>query len=163
MRIGHKDRKEINMSLIGKIIHAFNERGAARLSLIEIKGKLAQSEVVITERILKAADTPKNRNLASHLIGIERWAQKRLRVALGELLVIEEYDAYRPGTALAMEELSKTFQSTRQATLNLVDELEQAKVDVTTLIPHNELGTLTVKGWLFYLVSHGLRESQGIK
>ena len=86
------------MSLIGKIIHAFIERGAGRLSINEIKTKLTETEAVITDRILKAADTPKNRDMASHLIGIERWAQKRLSVTVGEPLVIEEYDAYRPGT-----------------------------------------------------------------
>jgi hypothetical protein len=151
------------MSLISTILHFVISRSAVKFSLDELQTRLRLSSESITECIEKAPDTPANRGQVSHLIGIERWGQRRLRTALGEPLVMGEYDADRPSEDQPLETLSNLFSETRQQTLALVDELKKVPGVENKMIPHNEIGDLSVRGWLFYLDSHANRESQKIK
>jgi hypothetical protein len=45
----------------------------------------------------------------------------------------------------------------------LIQELRQADCVEGKTVPHNDLGNLSVLGWLVYINSHSARESQGIK
>ena len=151
------------MSLIGTILHFVISRSAARFSLDELQTRLKLSGKDVAERIEKAAETPTNHGLASHLIGIERWGQRRLRSALGEPLVKDEYDQDRPNSDIPLKTLSSLFSETRQQTVELIDELKKVPGVENKMIPHNDIGNLSVRGWLFYLDSHANRESQNIK
>ena len=151
------------MSLISTILHFVISRSAAKFSLDELQTRLKLSSESVAGRIEQASDTPANRGQACHLIGIERWGQRRLRSALGEPLVMDEYDPDRPGDDQPLQALSSLFVETRQQTLALIDELKKVPGIENKLIPHNEIGDLTVRGWLFYLDSHANRESQNIK
>jgi hypothetical protein len=160
------------MSLIGALLHFVIERSAAKLSLDELYEKLQTSSSTLTNTLEKAADTPANRAKASHIIGIERWSQRRLRTVLGEpppnsgcdaRLVMDEYDRDRPDAAQSLQTLGGLFRDARKQTLALVQQLGKMRGVETKIVPHNSLGDLTVRGWLFYLDSHASREAMGIK
>ncbi|MEO8167117.1 MAG: hypothetical protein ABI623_02660, partial [bacterium] len=51
------------------------------------------SGAAVAERMARAADTPGNRDVAAHIIGIERWGARRLRTALGDVALADEYES----------------------------------------------------------------------
>jgi hypothetical protein len=108
-----------------------------------------------------AADTARDRDLAGHVIGIERWSQRRLRPALGEPVVHDEYDGYRPDPALGMTALAEAFAQTRDETLDLARRA--ADLPPSVRAAHNDPGQLSVGGWLFCIDSHAQRESGRIR
>jgi hypothetical protein len=151
------------MSLIGKLLHFVMERSAGKTNLDELQTKLQTASAGLASQMEKGADTPDNRQRASHVIGIERWSQRRLRTLLGEPLVMDEYDSYRPSPDLTLKALGAEFTAARQQTLALIQELRQANCVEGKTVPHNEIGNLSVLGWLVYINSHAAREAQGIK
>lgn len=106
------------------------ERPARSKSLAELTEDLVVTGREITTTITGAPDTPENRQALSHVIGIERWGQRRLRVALGEPLLVEEYDGYRPGQEESLAQLQAAFQATRQETLSIARQLQEQQVPV---------------------------------
>ena len=152
------------MSLVGKIIHYFAERTARSLDFPTLHTRLKASGDAISGRAEQAADTPANREALRHITGIERWAQHRLHSVLdGSVVVMDEYDAYSPAADLDLKALRSTFQQARTATLALVDELQKVPGAESKTVPHNDLGALSLRGWLVYLDMHSGRESRSIK
>jgi hypothetical protein len=98
-----------------------------------------------------------------HITGIERWGQRRLQILLGEPPIADEYDGYRPGTDLTLDEQRALFRETRTATLALIDQLQAAGVGDDATAPHNDFGPLTVRGWLRYLDMHANLESKKLR
>lgn len=133
----------------GKTLAAFREE-------MEAAGRDAQ------QRLAEAADTPKNVEALRHIIGIERWGQRRLQVALGAPLVMDESDEYYPSEDASWDQLQETFHETRQKTVLMVDKLEKGNVGRDLMIPHNQWGDLSVYGWLHYLNGHTNRDVKGI-
>lgn len=64
---------------------------------------MEQAADEVEARIATAAESKENQTLARHIISIERWSQGRLRTLLGEELVMDEYDGYRPEDGQLME------------------------------------------------------------
>ena len=151
------------MSFIGKIIGVFMERGAKNLSFAELKQKLVESGHEIETQLDTAPDTPKNREQLNHIVGIERWGQRRLRMVLGDSPVADEYDGYRLPEVSTFDALREGFKTTRAETVALVDELQQMGIPTRAIVPHNDIGDFTVGGWLYYLNGHANRESTRIK
>lgn len=139
------------------------ERPVNRLSLSELTKQLQHSGNLITERLKTCADTPSNRRQICHLIGMERWGQRRLRVALGDPFLTEEYDHYRPSNERAWDELLAEWNITRQATLALIEDLSAVNLPDDIKIMHNQYGPLSVKAWLRYLDVHASSEGKRIK
>ena len=104
-----------------------------------------------------------NLHQAKHVTGLERWGTKRLRVVLGEPMIVEEYDHYRPDDLNDMLALSDAFFATRQATLALVQEMIYAAVPPDRKVFHNEMGDITVRAWLYYLENHAYRETRLVR
>jgi hypothetical protein len=151
------------MSLIGKLLHFYMERSAAKSSLDELQTRLQLAGVRLVSRMEKGADTPADRERARHVIGMERWSQHRLRSLLGEPLVMDEYDGYRPQPDLPLITLGGEFSAARVQTLALIQELRKAGGVEGKTVPHNDMGDLSVRGWLVYLNAHSTRELQGIR
>lgn len=155
------------MSIQYSIAHAVGrlvfDKPARKLTLAEIAEKLESSGRTLEQRFAAASDTYANYECLAHIIGIERWGQRRLQVALGEPPLMDEYDAYRPSIALFWDDLRTAFSTTRQRTVELTRELEEAGVDDTTAVRHNELGIMTIHGWLRYLDMHANLESKKIQ
>lgn len=134
-----------------------------RKSLADLEQTLQTAGESLKQKVAAAPDTETNRKTLSHIIGIERWGQKRLTVALGEPLAVEEYDLYRPGRDASWADLQQQFTQTRQASVALVQQLQQTQVDPGRKIKHNGYGDLTVRGWLRYLIFHANAESWRIR
>jgi hypothetical protein len=150
-------------SFVGKLLHTAVEFGSRNLTYDSARMKLQASADGIVTQFAAAPDTPENRAQANHVIGMERWAQRRLRMALGDAPISDEYDGYRPGETLGMAELRESFTATRADSLKLVDALRQANVALTKKVPHNDMGQLSVHGWLMYLNMHSSGEAKKLK
>jgi hypothetical protein len=148
--------------IVAMLFRTFLEGPAKGKSFGELSGKLDDSGQTISARLVEAADTPQNRQQLGHVIGIERWGQHRLRSLLGETMVLDEYDSYRPDAALDMTALRKMFVQTRAESVALVASMQQQRVNLTARVMHNMAGELSVAGWLNYLKNHAEMESKGI-
>jgi len=147
------------MSIFGVVLRIFTEWRAKKLSLAELTRRLDDSTEKVARRFEGASNTRLNLKQARHVIGIERWAQRRLRVALGEPPVTDEYDSYRPDELSDLRALHEAFVQTRQETKTIIQQLQSAGVSFDTRVPHNELGPLSIRGWLLYLIDHAGRET----
>lgn len=147
------------MGLRDTITNSFLERPFKNLSAAQMAERLELDGRKL-ERIFAATkDSESNRRLLSHITGIERWGQSRLRAGLGEPLVMDEYDGYRPPRAASWAELQEAFHSARQQTVALAGQLEPA-VAAGAKIPHNQFGPLSVRSWLRYLNMHANLETR---
>ncbi len=128
--------------------------------LYEFKADFLQTLEPIKERILKARN-PQAEEITRHIIGIERWGQHRLSVAWGQPLVMDEHHAYKPPQGLSQEALATEFHNTRWHTLWVVERL-YSTID-PEYIPHNAMGPLSIRGWLYYLYLHANWESRKLR
>lgn len=147
------------MSLSGILFRGFYEVAARGKGYEDFLQKLQKNETTVYHRMIHASDSTFNRTRAIHVIGIERWSAHRLRVLLGEPLIIDEYDGYAPSEQLSMAELAEEFKQTREATIALVHELQDKGIALTQTVIHNEVGNLSLGGWLFYIENHTGRET----
>ena len=126
-------------------------------SLEDLTAELEAAGKRNLQQLMEKMPTERNYKQLNHIIGIERWGQQRLRVALGDPFRTDEYDAYRPPLGLSWNELHDVFDQTRQETLVLANRLiELGALDEKVL--HNNLGDLSVKQWLYYLRIHANTE-----
>lgn len=121
---------------------------------------LRQSNTSLQNSLAQRPDTTWNRRILSHIIGIEKWGQHRLHVALGQPLVMDEYDTHRPSKATDWNTLKQQLAATRQETIHLAEQLAQPHVNQSMVIPHNQFGDLSLRGWLYYLRVHADAEIQ---
>jgi hypothetical protein len=150
------------MSIIGSALRALVERNATKSSVEELETRLRTTETEVAQRLETAADTPGNREVACHVIGIERWGQSRLTTCLGGPRLHDEYDGYRPQPE-SMAALVAEFREARDDTLALIEQLRQANALEGRTCAHNDMGELSVKGWLSYLDSHATRELRRLR
>jgi len=149
------------MSFLGKarqsITNLVIELPARISGMDRLIDQLENSGVAIEKRAAGAGGRANNRETLAHVVGIERWGQQRLRVALGEPLVLDEYDTYRPEGD--WPELVQSFRQTRQETISLIKSIRMARLDLGTCIRHNQFGEISLLGWIFYLKFHANLES----
>lgn len=141
----------------------FFEQPARRRDYARLAADLEAGARELDARLAAAADTPTNLRLARHIIGLERWGQRRLRIALGDPPVSDEMDGYEPPPTPHLSDLRATFAATRRETLVLVRQLELRHIPGDLQIPHNQFGPLTVRGWLVYLNQHARLEGRRLK
>ena len=131
-------------------------------SLTEMMVALQAAGQKLQRQFERYPDTPHNRRILSHIVGIERWGQRRLRVALGDPFELDEYDRYRPSRETDFEMLKNMFNETRRETIRLIGLLDRAGAgDVR--VKHNVYGELTVRGWLRYLLMHANLEAMKLR
>jgi hypothetical protein len=150
------------MGVREQLTNWFLEWPVRDLSLAEMAEKLDVSGGRLQRTFAAAQDSPQNCRLLSHIVGIERWGQSRLRVALGAALARDEYDGYRPPRAATWAELQDAFSDTRQETVALARQLAQLDLAEVT-VPHNQFGGLTVRSWLRYLDMHASWEAKKLR
>jgi hypothetical protein len=151
------------MSIIGSIAHFFVEQQAGKTTLETLSHKMEDSAVVVAQRLFSAPDTTANREIANHIIGMERWGQRRLDSMFNNEKLTDEYDNYQPGPRYSLSELHKEFQATRALTLARLLKISQHPELERCAVTHNMLGPLSVKGWFYYLDTHASREVKKIK
>lgn len=145
--------------------HILLENPGRRKSLDEWAQTLQRTKTRLAKRLAAAkGDEAHNRAILNHIIGIERWGQRRLRVFLGQPSVRDEYDGYRPRKGQTWPELVAEFEATRDETVAIVEQL--AAVPEETLPPsvnHNQHGALSVYAWLRYMDMHASWEARRIR
>ncbi|HEY0602052.1 MAG TPA: hypothetical protein VGD58_04030 [Herpetosiphonaceae bacterium] len=144
------------------VTRAVLEQPAHSRSYEQLIAALETAGQRILAHISARPDTPRNRNTLQHIIGIERWGQRRLQTALGAPLIDDEYDSYRPaGDTLA--QLCQSFQTTRQESIALARQLQAQGIAKDAVVRHNQFGAISVGAWLRYLALHGSLESWRIR
>jgi hypothetical protein len=139
------------------------ERPGRKWTMARWGEKLAANGESISHRLDKYPDSQRNRQVLSHVIGIEQWGQSRLRVGLGEPFKDDEYDSYRPTRNRSWEQLKAEFRMTRKRTVALAEALDNSQADQFMKVKHNRYGRLTLGAWLRYLDMHANFETKRIK
>jgi hypothetical protein len=145
---------------IGLVRRRMAERYARGRSIEQLAADLEHSGREMDARIAALPDTSGTRDALAHWIGIERWGQRRLRVALGEPLLRDVHHPYKPDPADGIEALRQAFTTARAETVDLAHTLHAAGVDPSAIVRHNDLGDVSVTGWLAYLLQHPEQESR---
>ena len=101
----------------------FFERPAGKRSLAAHAEALRQSGQEIDHRLAALTPTPAHHEGLRHVVGIERWGQRRLRVFLGEPLVMDGHHPYKPDAAADWAALRRAFDETRAETIRLAGRL----------------------------------------
>ncbi len=149
-------------TLTGVVSSLLLERPFKNKDMAEIAQEMNLSGGRLKRTFAAAKDNPDNRRLLSHIVGMERWGQSRLGVALGEPLTMDEYDGYRPPPQATWPALQDAFSETRQQTVALIQQLGQTHV-ANIKVPHNQFGPLSVRSWLRYLELHANLEAKKLK
>ena len=150
------------MRLRESITNRFLEMPFRNLSTEQMVQRLELDGRTLERTFAAVKDSEHNRKLLSHISGIERWGQSRLQTALGAPLAMDEYDGYRPPREASWTELQDAFRSTRQQTVALARQLDQA-VASGVKVPHNRFGPLTARSWLRYLDIHANMEAKKLR
>lgn len=150
-------------TIMQAVAGVFVERPGQSKSLAEWQAALEAGGVAIDRRAAAAKDPVQASKVLRHISGIERWGQRRLRTLLGEPPVTDEYDSYRPGVDLTLDEQREVFRQTRAATVELAAMLSTTGVGDSATALHNEFGPLSARGWLRYLELHANLESKKIR
>ncbi len=145
------------------ILNLIIERPGRKHTLAGWAEELTASGQALSAAFAAGADTDANRRLVSHITGIERWATRRLRVFLGEPLLQDEYDGYRPAKDLDWPAMQAAFAATRAETVAVVRQLIDAGIDDTPKVSQNQMGPLTARGWMRYLHMHSTWEAKKLK
>ena len=146
--------------LLGFAAQLFFERPGRTLDYTAHINGLRESGDALVTRFRTARDDQHNRTLLRHIIGIEHWAQARLRELLGAAPFREEYDKYQPSAQLTVSELAQVMQQTRQQSCAIAQQLADAQIDLQQRVTHNQFGPLSASGWLVYIRSHAAIESK---
>ena len=145
------------------ITHFLLERPAQKRTMSAWGEKLTANGESISQKLDNLPDSQRNRQVLSHIVGIEQWGQSRLRVGLGDPFIEEEYDKYRPSQNRSWEQLKTEFRITRKKTVALAEELDNKQMDQFFRVNHNQYGDITLGAWLRYLDMHANLESKRLK
>lgn len=156
-----RNRKgEVKDFVVSRVLEA----PAGRSSYTDLGQSLERAGTFLAGRAARAANTPANREVLAHIIGIERWGQNRLRVALGQRpFERDEYHPYRPPQNATLTELQNLLSQTRSGTVDLARKLHANPPHDDATVDHNGLGPLTAKAWLRYLTQHADLESRRLR
>lgn len=139
------------------------EQPVQRRSYDQLIAALETAGQGIVAHISGKPDTARNRGTLQHIIGIERWGQRRLQSALGAPQLDDEYDAYRPVGDDTLAQLGESFQTTRRESIALARQLQSQGVAKDAAVRHNQFGEISVGAWLRYLALHAGIESKRIR
>lgn len=151
------------MSMIAKVFSTVLEWQGRKYDYAGWATAMEKDGVRLDQVFATAADSDKNRRILSHIVGIERWAQSRLRVTLGEPFKQEEYTVYRPSKDTSWETLKQQFSAGRAESIELAQQLIANNVPLTKKVMHNQMGDLSPRAWLRYIFMHSKFEGYRIK
>ncbi len=158
--LARQRKEEVKEFVVSRVLEA----PAGRSSYTDLGQGLERGGIALAGRAARAADTPANREVLSHIIGIERWGQNRLRVALGrQPYGSDTYHAYRPAPDASLSDLRNLLSQTRAGTVDLARQLHANPPEEGATVDHNGLGPLTAKAWLRYLNQHADLESRRLR
>lgn len=98
-----------------------------------------------------------------HVIAIERWGQRRLQAALGDVAYErDESRAYAPPEDEPLAALVERFRAVRAETVALGRRVA-AEGKGGVAVEHNSLGPISALAWLRYLQVHGELEMRRVR
>jgi hypothetical protein len=141
-------------------VNLFVERPAARRGSARLAEELEQSADALLRTLADSKSPERAAKQARHILGIERWGQQRLRVALGErAFERDSHHPYLPDAQLNREGVVALLREARAETVKLARRLaSEGKGRVA--VEHNSIGPLTADGWLRYLKVHADLEAK---
>ena len=151
------------MNPIGMIFRLYFTWQSRNKSLNELISQSEASGKTIWDDLKDKSDTPANREKLRHIIGIERWGQRRLKTLLGEPPLTDEYNGYQPAESLDFKALRAEFKSTRAETAKLLRTLQKKGLAKTGQAYHNSMGEIPITVWAGYLTMHANMEYKRIK
>jgi len=151
------------MSFVGTILRTVTQFQVRNKSIEDLIASAEAAGKTIIARTADKPDTPPNRQVLRHIIGIERWGQRRLKTLVGEPPIQDEYDGYQPADTLDFNALRTTFEQTRAETIAVVREIQKRGITTKTTARHNDMGDLPVANWLRYLTMHANFETRQFK
>ncbi|MCB9147777.1 MAG: DinB family protein [Caldilineaceae bacterium] len=151
------------MNPIGMIFRLYFTWQSRNKSLNELISQSEASGKTILDGLKDKSDTPANREKLRHIIGIERWGQRRLKTLLGEPPLTDEYNGYQPAESLDFKALRAEFKSTRAETAKLLRTLQKKGLAKTGQAYHNSMGEIPITVWAGYLTMHANMEYKRIK
>ncbi|MBL8156604.1 MAG: hypothetical protein JNM70_20670 [Anaerolineae bacterium] len=155
------------MSIVDRIVYTFSKPFIEWPTLGRSMGRMADQLEnglqPILDRFQRGGDSERSRRVLSHIIGIERWGQNRLKVFEGNPLAMDEYNDYRPSRETSGQELVTMMRETRAETVRLARRIAGETPTSVKRVPHNQFGPLTARGWLFYLYVHARAESRKMR
>lgn len=149
--------------LLHKIAGLMFERPTRGVPATELLQRLEQSQDVFAQHIQQYAESHKNHLLLGHIIGVERWAQTRLRQCIDGPTAPDESDAYVPSPEVAFSVLLTNARDTRSESIVLLTVLMKAGVPLTRTIEHNQFGPLSVAAWFHYITTHSMLEARKMR
>ena len=144
--------------VIGALLRPRVRRRARGKTLEQLAEQLEASRDRLLPRMLAASDTPGNREALNHWVGIERWSLARVRRWQDPPTVLEPYHSYRLPEGSSLEDLQEAFARTREESIGLARELARSGADQQAVVPHHDLGPLTLVEWFEYIDDHTRRE-----
>ena len=151
------------MSPVGMIMRTVFGIQTINKSLAALTQSAQEGGQRIDSHLTGKPDTPQNRQQMRHVIGIERWGQRRLQTILGEPALQDEYNGYQPDTSLDLATLQTEFSQTRAQTLAIIEAIQQKGLADSATANHNDMGDVSPKLWLRYLTMPANFESKRIK
>lgn len=152
------------MSLLAKAFRVLMiDRQAGNKSVSDLMTDLGASKERILAQVANASDIEGHREKMAHVVGIERWSQSRIKVALGESFIQEEYDGYRPDVSKSLADLTQDFAQTRDETLAIGEQLKAVDGVEEQSVAHNDMGDMRIRSWLQYLEIHAPFELKKVK
>lgn len=124
----------------------------------KLQTQLSASGATLVATMRHTSDTPQNRDIVRHIIGIEAWAQQRLQSLINGPAYSAEYDHLQPAQTLTITELADIMASTRAQSIAIITQLQHAGIGLIQTIPHNQFGTMSVVAWARYITSHAVIE-----
>ena len=144
-----KRSKEVTQA-VGPHVFEWLGKGA---SIEDLTAELEAAGKRNMQQLMEIIPTERNYRLLNHMIGIEKWGQQRLKVALGEPFELDEHNRYCPPFRLSWNELQDIFSQTRSDTLEIARQIEALEPNETEIF-HNDFGEMSVNHWLHYLRLH---------
>lgn len=147
---------------LGHLVGTVYFNGPARkLTLAQHTDLLRRTGTADSAKLASARGTEYERKQLRHVIGIERWSQRRLKVFLGEPFVLDGHREYKPPADAAWEQMRQDFGRMRAETVALAEQITAREPD--TRVEHNQFGPLTARGWLRYIEKHSEYELRKFK
>lgn len=132
--------------------NVFLELPTRNRSLNTLAGMLEASGHALDTRLQQLTPSPRDIEVLCHIIGIERWGQRRLQVVQGLAYLEDNSSDYTPDLTEDWADLLELFKQTRLQTVEIARNISEDQRRQTVV--HNQFGDLSVGAWLRYLLMH---------
>jgi uncharacterized damage-inducible protein DinB len=149
-------------ALVGRVLRFTTERRARREGLPALANALEAHGGQLAVGFASANGDAARATLR-HIVGIERWGQRRLAVFEGQALDPSGHHPHLPAEDASLDELRNAFAETRAATVEQARRLAAEGATDAQRVPHPDLGELSVGGWLAYLDGHARIEARRLR